>query len=316
MKQLYSIYKITNTENGKIYIGQTNNWKKRYQHYKTSSFNPNSSDYKRPIHSAIRKYGLSKFNFEIIEEINHGEQQSFIDEREMFFINFFNSVINGNGYNIRLGGQGRVPLTYEESISRSKLFTKEEITDIHNMLLQDAEYDDIICKYYRLTRSFLSNINIGLNFKNPDLNYPLKKSKSSRSQFSKQEQKEIKTELKNGFTYSAIAKKWGIKSISFLTGVNNGKYWHDKNETYPLIQKMSNNSPGAAEKAELAKKLLIFSNNTHETISVKTGYTKSAVSAINMGRNRKDNSLLYPLRENQKENKLRFKSNIVSTISG
>jgi group I intron endonuclease len=158
---MYYIYKFTNKTNGKIYIGQTNNVQKRKNGHKSESFNEKASGYNLPFHAAIRKYGWDNFNFDILEEIADGESQEYIDEREIYFIQYYHSLKDENGYNITLGGQGykRKPLTYEEKLNRSKLFKKEEIIDIQNRLMNDEEYDDIEKIYFpKLKRTFLVNI--------------------------------------------------------------------------------------------------------------------------------------------------------------
>ena len=57
------IYKITNNQNGKAYIGQTKNFNRRIKEHKKAS-----DDYL--IHKAIQKYGCNNFTYEIIEECN------------------------------------------------------------------------------------------------------------------------------------------------------------------------------------------------------------------------------------------------------
>lgn len=68
------IYKITNLQNGKSYIGQTKDYEKRMQQH----FNNHYDDY--AIHCAIRKYGKENFSTEIIEKIDN----SLLDEREKY----------------------------------------------------------------------------------------------------------------------------------------------------------------------------------------------------------------------------------------
>ena len=59
---------------------------------------------------------------------------------------------------------------------KAEPMTPEEIVDIQNQLIQGALYNDLIEQYKpRLTRTFLSNLNHGVNYKNPKLSYPLKK---------------------------------------------------------------------------------------------------------------------------------------------
>ena len=88
------IYKITNTLNQKIYIGQTEQTiEKRFlQHSKSIT----------PLGDVMRKYGLENFTIEIIEECSTPEQTK---ERERFWIKTLKSRVP-NGYNQSDGGEG------------------------------------------------------------------------------------------------------------------------------------------------------------------------------------------------------------------
>lgn len=92
------IYKITNTINGKSYIGQTiQNVKERfYQHCATKCSKVVSN---MAIHRAIKKYGKSNFTVEVIEEIDSTN----LNDRERYWIKYYNSY--NNGYNSTKGGQ-------------------------------------------------------------------------------------------------------------------------------------------------------------------------------------------------------------------
>lgn len=92
------IYKITNTINGKSYIGQTiQNVKERfYQHCATKCSRAVSN---MAIHRAIKKYGKSNFTVEVIEEIDSAN----LNDRERYWIKYYNSY--NNGYNSTKGGQ-------------------------------------------------------------------------------------------------------------------------------------------------------------------------------------------------------------------
>lgn len=97
------IYKITNDINDKIYIGKTEfNIEKRFQeHIKDSE-----KLYKnRPLYNAMNKYGIEHFKIELIEETNNTE------EREKYWISYYNSY--SNGYNATLGGDGKVLINYD-----------------------------------------------------------------------------------------------------------------------------------------------------------------------------------------------------------
>ena len=57
------VYKITNLINQKIYIGITNNYKKRWSNEKS---NPKDPRKQQAITLAIAKYGKDNFNFEVL----------------------------------------------------------------------------------------------------------------------------------------------------------------------------------------------------------------------------------------------------------
>lgn len=290
------IYKFTNKINGHCYIGQTNNLQKRYNGHKSESFNPKAPGYWLPFHCAIRKYGIDNFTYEVIEEIADGENQDFINEREKYFIQYYHSLKDESGYNVTLGGDGcpKPPLSYEEKLERSKLFTKEEIQDIQQRLINDEEYDDIEKIYApKLKRTFLVNINTGTNFYNPDFNYPLKK--NAKSKFSQKEIREIKNRIKSGEIYSSIQKDFNIKSAGFLSMINTGKYFYSDEDTYPLCNKGCRKQDN-----EVWVNGIIFdiinSNLSLSQIAGKWNKSYSTVKNINAGRSHKKEELQYPLR--------------------
>lgn len=290
------IYKFTNKITGKCYIGQTNNIEKRKRGHKSESFNPKANGYNLPFHCAIRKYGWDNFDFKIIEEVNDEMGRDYLNEREMFFIDLFQSTIDKNGYNYTYGGGGnsRPPLSFEEKVKRSKVFSVEEVKDIQQMLIDGYEYFEIKKKYSILTDSFLSNINNGWNFKREDLDYPLCK---VHTRFSKETKQQIIQDIKDNVAYATISEKYGI-SPGYISMINSGKKWHNEKESYPLCLK------GCADGAwsHEVKRDLIFTNISHSILADKYGKSKAAVTAINVGRNRKDSRFSYPLRKYQKEN--------------
>lgn len=93
--RIHYLYRITNTVNGKIYIGQTVQPDKRwYQHRKDAS---------RPtmiIHHAIKKYGADSFAFEVIAGCKTWDDANDI---ETLLVRQYNSQVP-NGYNIAPGG--------------------------------------------------------------------------------------------------------------------------------------------------------------------------------------------------------------------
>ena len=98
------IYMITNRINNKIYIGQTTNTlKERIYNYKKEYNYKLAKD--RPILRAMRKYGFDNFIFSIVENNINSQQE--LDEKERYYIQKYQSLVQQNGYNIELGGNGR-----------------------------------------------------------------------------------------------------------------------------------------------------------------------------------------------------------------
>lgn len=96
------IYKISNSINNKIYIGQTRRtveerWKEHiYNAYKRKR-GQNSC-----FHTAIRQFGSDAFIAEAIEQCEDKD----LDEREVYWISYYSSNSPENGYNSASGGYG------------------------------------------------------------------------------------------------------------------------------------------------------------------------------------------------------------------
>lgn len=100
------IYKVTNLINGKIYIGKTlltveKRWKEHCEDYKKQR------NEKRPLYSAMNKYGIENFKVEQIEECSDKN----INEREVYWIEYYQSF--KQGYNATIGGDGKAYLDYD-----------------------------------------------------------------------------------------------------------------------------------------------------------------------------------------------------------
>lgn len=99
------IYKTTNLVNGKIYIGQD------------SKNNPNYLGSGDLLKRAILKYGKDNFIKEILCYCN---TQKDLDDKEVYYINDFQSFNKGIGYNIAIGGRGGT-MTNRKHSEKTKL---------------------------------------------------------------------------------------------------------------------------------------------------------------------------------------------------
>lgn len=114
------VYITTNHINGKKYIGQ-----KRYDKAnKWKSYLGSGIHLKR----AINKYGSENFSKEIIEDCKSKE---LLDEREKYWIEYYNAVKSNEFYNIASGGDGgdtRAGYS-EEQFKQSEKFRKERLRE-------------------------------------------------------------------------------------------------------------------------------------------------------------------------------------------
>lgn len=97
---MVGIYKITNIVNNKCYIGQSANLGKRIKKHIDTLLN--HSNRNEHLQNAYDKYGPGSFTIEIIEECD----ESMLDEREIFWIDFYKSYDKNFGYNKTKGGTG------------------------------------------------------------------------------------------------------------------------------------------------------------------------------------------------------------------
>ena len=113
------IYKITNEINDKVYIGQTTQTLNERKHnYKNELYRTGNL---RPIIAAMKKYGFEKFHFEILED--NITSREILDEREIYYINYFHSLTHENGYNLENGGNsvGKHSEETKYKISRAQI---------------------------------------------------------------------------------------------------------------------------------------------------------------------------------------------------
>jgi group I intron endonuclease len=127
--KISGIYKIENIINKKVYIGQSNDIINRFKSHKNKLNNnkhPNAH-----LQNAWNKYEINNFKFEIIEEC----VKEIIDEREKFWINYYDSDNEDKGYNLESGGNKNKIVAEEtkQKISSSvkKVYLSEEYREKH-----------------------------------------------------------------------------------------------------------------------------------------------------------------------------------------
>lgn len=99
------IYRITNTINGKCYIGQSIYLRKRIKRHLSYKCHKDHL----ALYKAFDKYGIDKFTIEILETIDTEKCDDIkyeLDTLEIFYIKKYNSYISG--YNQTLGGDAGI----------------------------------------------------------------------------------------------------------------------------------------------------------------------------------------------------------------
>jgi group I intron endonuclease len=108
------IYKATNTVNGKLYIGQTSRTLAvRIRDHLRGRVNHGI------LGNAIRKYGLDRFTFEVIDKADTKPE---LDAKETMWITHYDCK-TPKGYNLTNGGEGNVGYRMPESV-RAKISAK------------------------------------------------------------------------------------------------------------------------------------------------------------------------------------------------
>ena len=90
------IYKLTNTTNGLIYIGKSENIGNRWREHVKKGIGAEAPN-RNKLYPAMLATGVENFTFEILEECPSEE----LDSKEAFWIDYFNSKVDG--YNATVG---------------------------------------------------------------------------------------------------------------------------------------------------------------------------------------------------------------------
>ena len=125
---MYSVYKITNNVNGKIYIGYTSQGvRRRFKKHLSDAFSRMCCAH---LHKAIRKYGPDSFRVETLHVF--ADQQSAFD-MESQLIKELKTQDTSIGYNIADGGKGGVTPEMAKKISKAikgRKLSKEHVAKL------------------------------------------------------------------------------------------------------------------------------------------------------------------------------------------
>ena len=113
------IYLITNTVNGKVYVGQTKRTLRERWADHRKAYAHQGERYNCPLYRAFRKYGLGAFT---LSELEQCSDLDLLNRAEQKWVSHYHSTNSFLGYNATSGGgQGRTPtLETRAKLSASK----------------------------------------------------------------------------------------------------------------------------------------------------------------------------------------------------
>lgn len=212
-----AIYKIENKINHKIYIGQSNDPKRRFDEHCERI-----PKYRSLIHDAILKYGKENFSFEIL-----GWYEDY-DEKEIEFIQHYGSLAP-NGYNICKGGQSP-PCFHGEKNNFAKI--SNEAAELIKKDLKNWEIPRRqIVKKYHITHDIIRHINDGSSWFNENEKYPLRPKESELNNI--RAKKVIEMLILTDIPQAKIGAEVGW-SNSAVKEINAGRNHHDDRLIYPI----------------------------------------------------------------------------------
>lgn len=226
------VYKITNTTNGKFYIGSSKDIEQRFDEHKKKL--KNNSHINPILQNSWNYYGENNFTFEILEEC-----ENYI-EREQYYLDTFQPY-KGTGYNINKGATGGDPFTHNpnKELIREKMKlanggenngmfgkTHNENSVLKMKTKAEGRYslewfverfgEDGLRKFQE-RRQFLSSRKINYSHDNGLKGKKIKVEKTRGSSVSKgrktlkDKKEKWEKDIKSGlFTMNELAKKYGV----------------------------------------------------------------------------------------------------------
>lgn len=261
MNKTSYIYLITNKINNHKYVGQTIDPHKRWLEHCRKSNNSCVID------KAINKYGKENFSFEILEECKTSDA----NEREIFWIEYYNTYKNKEDYNCHIGGKMQNkennPMYGKKGFdSPLSKITKELSESIYNDRLQNKNltiYD--LSEKYRINTTTISKILRGIHWSNKSAENLIKDSflisgKSNKFNLDYKKCEKIYNEYKNNdITFAELSKKYNI-AYNTIRKICKSIFYYTKDK--PTIEKNKSTSSKFTkeEKQEIFNEYLTIKN--------------------------------------------------------
>lgn len=146
-EKICGIYKIENKKTHQVYIGQSIDINRRWKNHRTRSQHRGKDFLQTRLYPAM--YGnLENFEFSIVEECEKNE----LDEREIYWIDYYKSTVPMYGYNISSGGK----ISEEHRILHQK-----ELNEIAELLATTDLTQTEIASKFGVGQRTVSSVNTG-----------------------------------------------------------------------------------------------------------------------------------------------------------
>lgn len=281
------IYKITNKINDKIYIGQTKDINRRFREHKKCGYNNVKNKH---LYFAIEKYGIDAFTFEVIEYVEN------YNEREQYWIQYYNSISPDKGYNIDNSG---IPNNHKIEL------TEQELYQLYQDLCDTSKtYRDLADEYGFASEQSIRDINKGIIYHRPDVKYPLRLDRNTRAKI--KAKNIINLLQETSLSFSEIAEQLNVP-YAYVMDINSGRRCKIDDIVYPVRQTEAHNrKPYHKLSRDTIAKIKDDIKNTTmtwEQLSDKYGVTTKVFQHINRGKTYFDANEQYPLRKNKQYDK-------------
>lgn len=296
---MIGIYKWTNKINNKCYIGQSICIEKRYQQHIRATKNS-----QLPLHRALAKYGISNFNFEVLEECSRDE----LDEKEIFYIKQYNCLVP-NGYNLQKGGNShRYELYFK--------FNEEDINLIYDMIKNTTKTFEDIGAEFGVSGTMIRFINAGIEYARDNISYPIRTPEdawelrnkrvsqklsgenSYRTTISEETALSIIYDLINHqeLTSVQIANKYNT-TTDVVKDINRGKSWKYLDRPKPCRPDFGNHKIDLDDALQMIDILQNTFLSPKDIMSKYPKFSYHMINRINNGENWHQDNVDYPIRK-------------------
>jgi len=225
------IYKVTNSINGKVYIGQTvkNIGQRRRDHL----FRAKKGDERTAFQIALLESGKDNFNW---EQIDTAETKEELDEKEKKWIEHYKSNNPLYGYNLQSGGKIKYKNNNEtrSKMSNSQKGNKNFLGKYHSIETRQRMSNshkgnkNMLGKHLSIeTRQKMSNSQKGHTVAIDvckKLSLAQRGEKGSNAKLTEFQVKKIKTAIASGESCASLGRKYHVNAVT-INNIKTGRTW-------------------------------------------------------------------------------------------